>query len=234
MSPDLVLLPVVHRLPAADRVHAGQGKNGGNVKIQTIAICVALALGGCQSNQIRTSNPDVDTSSDNPQFVAFSLQGVDFEYAARQAADEFLQSNWFKRQSSREWIVMMGEVVNDTTFRLDTASMTSRMKRYLVNSGSFGFTAAVGTESSATVADYRQLSRSQLFDQSTGARGQAVKPDLEMLGAIRQRTNISGDRREQQLEYEFDFRVVDLGSGIERFQAFVPIEKQGSNSNFAW
>ena len=97
-----------------------------------------------------------------------------------------------------------------------------------------GFTAAVGTESSATVADYRQLSRSQLFDQSTGARGQAVKPDLEMLGAIRQRTNISGDRREQQLEYEFDFRVVDLGSGIERFQAFVPIEKQGSNSNFAW
>lgn len=204
------------------------------MKAQAIAVCLTIVLAGCQSNQIKTSNPTVDTTSENPAFVAFALQGVDFEYAARQAADEFLQSGWFRRQPDREWIVMMGEVVNDTTFRLDTASMTSRMKRYLVNSGNFGFTAAVGTESSATVADYRQLSKSKMFDQATGSRAKAVKPDLEMLGSIRQRTNISGDRREQQLEYEFDFRVVDLGTGIERFQAFVPIEKQGSNSNFAW
>ena len=60
MSPDLVLLPVVHRLPAADRVHAGQGKNGGNVKIQTIAICVALALGG---NTLVVGAPDDDDAA---------------------------------------------------------------------------------------------------------------------------------------------------------------------------
>lgn len=205
------------------------------MKLRIIATCVVLGLAGCQSNQVRTSNPDVDTTSKNSQMVSFGLQGVDFEYAARKAADEFMQAGWFQRQPpDREWIVMMGEVVNDTTYRLDTASMTSRMKRYLVNSGRFGFSAAIGKEATATVADYRQLSRSELFDQSTGTHVKAIKPDLEMLGAIRQRTNISGDRRQQQLEYEFDFRVVDLGSGIERFQAFVPIEKQGSNRNFAW
>jgi len=201
-------------------------------KILLAVLCIGLAA--CQTNQVRTSNPMAEESKDHGDFVAFGLQGVDFEYAARRAVDQFLESGWFQRQPDREWVVMMGEVVNDTTFNIDTASMTSRMKQYLVRTGRFAFTAAVGQEATRTVQDYRQLEKSRLFDQSTGSKRKAVKPDLEMLGVIRQRTNVSPDRKEQQLEYEFDFRVVDLGTGLERFQAFVPIEKLGSNKSFAW
>lgn len=198
-----------------------------------ITLSTLLVLAGCQSNPPISTNEVTETSRPG-EFETLALQSSDFEYAARRAVDEFLASGWLKRQPEREFIVMMGEVVNDTTLRIDTASMTSRMKKYLVNSGNFAFTAAIGKEATETVKDYRQLSRSKIFNQNTGAKGKAVKPDLEMLGIIRQRTNVSTDGGLQQIEYEFDFRVVDLGSGLERFQAFIPIDKLGSNKNFAW
>jgi PBP1b-binding outer membrane lipoprotein LpoB len=55
-----------------------------------------------------------------------------------------------------------------------------------------------------------------------------------MIGEISQTTNISADRSKQQLEYEFRLRVTDLSSGIILFDSLVPIDKRGSNKNFAW
>jgi PBP1b-binding outer membrane lipoprotein LpoB len=60
-----------------------------------------------------------------------------------------------------------------------------------------------------------------------------IAPDLEMSGAIRQRT-VTGSGNRQALEYEFDFRVVEVHSGLEIFQSFVKIDKTGSNQKFAW
>ncbi len=133
------------------------------------------------------------------------------------------------------WVVQMGEVVNDTTFRIDTASMTSRMKIAMTKTGQFIFTGATGTERTQFVQDSRQLSKSKMFNQKTVARnGTVIAPDLEMLGGIRQRTLVDGAQKQQQLEYEFDFRVVERDTGLEIFQSFIPIEKLGSNQNFAW
>jgi hypothetical protein len=204
-------------------------------KIFVVSI-LTMALAGCQSMSVSSSNPNANLSTTGDKaMVAFGLQGVDFEYAAKQAVQEFLESPYSKKPGGGRWVVQMGEVVNDTTFRIDTASMTSRMKRAMTKTGQFIFTGATGRDRTDFVADSRQLRKSALFDKSTVARnGTVVAPDLEMLGGIRQRTVVSADNSRQQLEYEFDFRVVERDTGLEIFQSFVPIDKLGSNKSFAW
>ncbi|HUH87463.1 MAG TPA: hypothetical protein VL003_05355 [Pusillimonas sp.] len=205
-------------------------------KIAITALMVAT-LAGCQTMPVSSSNPNADLSrTGQPGMVAFGLQSVDFEYAANQAVQEFMTSPFASQKPKRgRWVVQMGEVINDTTYRIDTASMTSRMKRAMTQSGEFIFTGATGRERTDFVADSRQLGKSKMFDKSTVARnGTVVAPDLEMSGTIRQRTVVGADQRQQQLEYEFDFRVVERDTGLEIFQAFVPIEKLGSNKSFAW
>lgn len=204
-------------------------------KIFVVSI-LTMALAGCQSMSVSSSNPNANLSTTGDKaMVAFGLQGVDFEYAAKQAVQEFLESPYSKKPGGGRWVVQMGEVVNDTTFRIDTASMTSRMKRAMTKTGQFIFTGATGRDRTDFVADSRQLRKSALFDKSTVARnGTVVAPDLEMLGGIRQRTVVSADKSRQQLEYEFDFRVVERDTGLEIFQSFVPIDKLGSNKSFAW
>lgn len=197
---------------------------------------MALVLAGCETIPIHSSNPGAGMSTTGEKaLVAFGLQSVDFEYAANQAVQEFLESPFSKKPGGGRWVVQMGEVVNDTTFRINTASMTSRMKRAMTKTGQFIFTGATGRERTDFVADSRQLRKSAMFDKSTVARnGTVVAPDLEMLGSIRQRTVVSADDSRQQLEYEFDFRVVERDTGLEIFQSFIPIEKLGSNKSFAW
>jgi uncharacterized protein (TIGR02722 family) len=204
-------------------------------KILLIAT-MALALAGCETIPVHSSNPNANLSTTGDKaLVAFGLQGVDFEYAANLAVQEFLESPFARKPGGGRWVVQMGEVVNDTTYRIDTASMTSRMKRAMTKTGQFIFTGATGRDRTDFVADSRQLRKSAMFDKSTVARnGTVVAPDLEMLGSIRQRTVVSANQDRQQLEYEFDFRVVERDTGLEIFQSFIPIDKQGSNKSFAW
>lgn len=205
-------------------------------KILISALAVA-ALAGCETIPVSSSTPGAGMSTTGQAgLVSFGLQSVDFEYAANEAVQEFLSSPFVGQKPKKgRWVVQMGDVVNDTTYRIDTASMTSRMKRAMTRSGQFIFTGATGRDRTEFVADSRQLSRSKMFDQSTVARnGTVVAPDLEMSGTIRQRTLVGADQRQQQMEYEFDFRVVERDTGLEIFQAFVPIEKLGPNKNFAW
>ncbi len=201
-----------------------------------IAAAVVATLAGCQTIPISSSNPNAAQSrTGQPALMSFGLQSADFEYAAKQAVQEFLESPFAKKPGGGRWVVQMGEVVNDTTFRINTASMTSRMKVAMTKTGQFIFTGATGRERTDFVADSRQLNKSKLFDKKTVARnGTVIAPDLEMLGGVRQRTVVGADQKQQQLEYEFDFRVVERDTGLEIFQSFIPIEKLGSNKSFAW
>lgn len=202
----------------------------------SLAVITALVLAGCQTMPVTSSNPNAESSrTGKPGLVSFGLQSTDFEYAANKAVQEFLESPYAKKPGGGRWVVQMGEVVNDTTFRIDTASMTSRMKIAMTKTGQFMFTGATGTERTNFVRDSRQLSKSKMFNQKTVARnGTVVASDLEMSGGIRQRTLVDGAQKQQQLEYEFDFRVVERDTGLEIFQSLIPIEKLGSNQNFAW
>ena len=191
-------------------------------------LILPLLLTACASTVVST-NPNASKKG----IDTFGLSTVDFDYAAKKSLDEFMMSPWLAKKEGR-WLVQMGNVRNETVQEVDTKRLTQRMMSHMTRNGRFAFSAVGGSLADSTVKDYRQLENSELYDQDSGAKGKALKPDLSMVGEISQTTNISGDRSKQQLEYEFRLRVTDLGSGIIVFDALVPIDKLGSNKNFAW
>lgn len=194
---------------------------------------MGLAISGCASMDVVSS---IGGNSGDPTAMdTFGLTTEDFNYAAKTAVDEFLASPASNRADGRRWRATLGEVVNDTTFKIDTRSMTSRMRNKLINSGKFSFSGFTGQDRTSFVVDSRQLSKSSMVDQRTVAKAGTVQaPDLEIYGEIRQRTNVSGDGERQRLEYEFDFRAVDAATGQIAFSTLVDIKKLGSNKSFAW
>ena len=193
---------------------------------------IGLALTGCANMDVVSSlgpEPNDPTAMDT-----FGLTTRDFNYAANMAVEEFLASPAAYRTAGNPWRATLGEVVNDTTFKINTRSMTTRIRNKLMNSGMFTFSGFTGQDATSFVVDSRQLAKSSLVDQSTVAKaGTALAPDLQISGAIRQRTNVSGDGDRQRLEYEFDFQAIDAKTGQIKFATLIDIEKLGSNNSFA-
>jgi uncharacterized protein (TIGR02722 family) len=185
-------------------------------------------LTACASTVVST-NPRANKDGIN----TFGLTTVDFEFAAKKSLDDFMMSPWLAKKDGR-WLVQIGNVRNETTQEIDTKRLTQRMMSHMTRNGKFAFSSVGGSMADSNVKDYRQLENSDLYDQETGAKGKATKPDLSMIGEIAQTTNVSADRSKQQLEYEFRLRVTDLSSGIIVFDSLVPIDKLGSNKNFSW
>ncbi len=191
-------------------------------------LALPLLLTACASNVV-TSNPRASKDGIN----TFGLTTVDFEFAAKKSLDEFMMSPWLAKKEGR-WLVQIGNVRNETTQEVDTKRLTQRMMSHMTRNGKFAFSSVGGSLADSNVKDYRQLENSDLYDQDTGAKGKAIKPDLSMVGEISQTTNVSADRSKQQLEYEFRLRVTDLALGVIVFDSLVPIDKLGSNQNFSW
>jgi len=191
-------------------------------------LALPLLLTACASTVV-TSNPRASKDGIN----TFGLTTVDFEFAAKKSLDEFMMSPWLAKKEGR-WLVQIGNVRNETTQEVDTKRLTQRMMSHMTRNGKFAFSSVGGSLADSNVKDYRQLDNSDLYDQDTGAKGKAIKPDLSMIGEIAQTTNVSADRSKQQLEYEFRLRVTDLASGVIVFDSLVPIDKLGSNKNFSW
>jgi uncharacterized protein (TIGR02722 family) len=198
------------------------------VKMILVA-CMPVLMVACASGKVSTTNP----MASKKEIDTFGLTTIDFEFAAKSALDEFMMSPWLAKKEGR-WLVQIGNVRNETVQEVDTKRLTQRMVSYMTKSGKFAFSSVGGSLADKSVKEYRQLEKSDLYDQDTGGKGKVVKPDLSMIGEISQTTNISADRSKQQLEYEFRLRVTDLSSGIILFDSLVPIDKRGSNKNFAW
>ena len=198
------------------------------VKMILVA-CMPVLLVACASGKVSTTNPMASKKEIN----TFGLSTVDFDYAAKSALDEFMMSPWLAKKEGR-WLVQIGNVRNETVQEVDTKRLTQRMVSYMPKTGKFAFSSVGGSLADSNVKEYRQLEKSDMYDQETGGKGKVVKPDLSMIGEISQTTNVSADRSKQQLEYEFRLRVTDLSSGIILFDSLVPIDKRGSNKNFAW
>jgi len=191
-------------------------------------LALPLLLTACASTVVST-NPRANKDGIN----TFGLTTVDFEFAAKKSLDDFMMSPWLAKKDGR-WLVQIGNVRNETTQEIDTKRLTQRMMSHMTRNGKFAFSSVGGSMADSNVKDYRQLENSDLYDQETGAKGKATKPDLSMIGEVAQTTNVSADRSKQQLEYEFRLRVTDLSSGIIVFDSLVPIDKLGSNKNFSW
>lgn len=197
-----------------------------------LMLALSVVIVGCQSMAVVSDNPM--GKSDN-SIKGFGLETVDFEFAAKKAVDEFLASPAATRSDGTRWRVAIGEVINDTTFNINTKSLTSRIRSSLIKSGKFTFSGFVGQDRTTFLNESQQLSKSKLVDQKSVAKGgTAQAPNLQLNGEIRQRNNVSGDRSKQSLEYEFDFTATDVVTGQIAFNTLIDIRKIGSNKNFAW
>ena len=197
-----------------------------------LMLSLSVVIVGCQSMAVVSDNPM--GKSDN-SIKGFGLETVDFEFAAKKAMDEFLDSPAATRSDGTRWRVAIGEVINDTTFNINTKSLTSRIRSSLIKSGKFTFSGFVGQDQTTFLKESQQLSKSKLVDQKSVAKGgTAQAPNLQLNGEIRQRNNVSGDRSKQSLEYEFDFTSTDVVTGQIAFNTLIDIRKIGSNKNFAW
>ena len=197
-----------------------------------LMLSLSVVIVGCQSMAVVSDNPM--GKSDN-SIKGFGLETVDFEFAAKKAMDEFLDSPAATRSDGTRWRVAIGEVINDTTFNINTKSLTSRIRSSLIKSGKFTFSGFVGQDQTTFLKESQQLSKSKLVDQKSVAKGgTAQAPNLQLNGEIRQRNNVSGDRSKQSLEYEFDFTATDVVTGQIAFNTLIDIRKIGSNKNFAW
>lgn len=201
-----------------------------------LLMSAAVVLTGCVQNAVVSSNPNSETNLGvKNAFESFGLTGVDFGYAASEAVEQFLEDPNSNKPGGGRYVVSLEDVTNDTTFDVDTRDLTSQMKRKMRMSGRFIFTAAVGENAHKMVGQSRELSRSKLVDQSSVAKnGTVIAPELFMYGSIRQNTNVSGDAKKQRLDYAFDLSVVDIDTGLIIFESYIPIDKTGSNRNFAW
>lgn len=209
-------------------------------KTAVFCLFAAVALAGCQRTDV-VSNVRLDAASDSAGLLSerqsintLGLQTRDFEFAAQRAVKAFLDSPNARRPGrAGPWIAQVGTVVNDTPLTIDTASVTSRIEIGLMKSGLFMITSATGSRSSAFVTDSRTPDNPDIFVPGTrpGA-GTVAAPELSIEGVIRQRSLASGGR--QQVEYEFDFKVIDAASGLNLFRDLVDIQKVGDNARFAW
>ena len=109
-------------------------------------LLASLLLTACQTTQVSTSNTLANQTRDQRVGVdTMQLESIDFEYAARKAVDQFLESPWYNNGKNRRWVIYMGEVINDSTSDVNTRSMTDRMRQYMTRSANFVFSAAVGS-----------------------------------------------------------------------------------------
>ena len=131
-------------------------------------------------------------------------------------------------------MVTTGQIVNDTTQRIDTRQLMASVEEELISSGVVDMTSAIGTTGDSMISESRKLRESDEFDQDTvQEKGQLVGPDLSFSGKIFERV-VYYDKRTKQVEYYIELIVTDLKTGLRFWQKQVQILKRGGNKVPMW
>jgi len=214
-------------------------KSGGRRLLLPLFICFLAAGGpiGCETTQtVNLTDPAYSARPAMGGETTFGLDYRDFEYAAKQAVDSFLNSpRSIKPGSNAPWIMAISRIVNDTTLVLDTDQLVKKIRIALLNSGRVVTTTAVGADGpeDRMSAQVRELRSSKLFNQKSVARsGTMVAPDLSLSGKIIQRIMRVGGK--QQVDYYFQLVATDIRTGLGYWEFEEVIAKLGDNTNFSW
>ncbi len=198
---------------------------------------IASLLAACAANpRVVSTNPlSGSAAGDRSAYESFSITSTDVAYAANEAIQQFLESPESIKPGGGRWVMNVGEVVNDTLQMFETRRLTAQMKQKLRMSNRFRFVNTEGPGISAATIGAREVQDSALFDQSTVAQdGTLMQADLYLEGLIGVDTTQSADMKQQQLSYFFILEVTEKNRGMQLFEAYIPIDKTGSNQNFAW
>ncbi|ADG94509.1 membrane lipoprotein lipid attachment site [Arcobacter nitrofigilis DSM 7299] len=173
-------------------------------------------------------------NSPKSSIVTMGIDRQDFEKAASDMAKSLLSSGALDKSGGGKSVVMMSDIVNDTTQRFDVKFLTKKLGIAILNSGKAILTSAVGTQRDDLAQDTRKLRNNDEFKKSTTIQKNTLyAPSLSLSGSILQRT-AKANRDEQIVEYYFQLSLTDIKTGLVTWEDEVVIGKIGSNDTVTW
>ncbi|MEA3289407.1 MAG: penicillin-binding protein activator LpoB [Campylobacterota bacterium] len=204
------------------------------------ALTATMLLTGCAKQpQIVGSNGGAKPA------MTMGIDRADFQKAASESIDSMLNARVLNKYLARKeaqngagWmpILMISDVKNNTTQRIDVDMLIKKIRIALLNDGRFVTTTAAragGPEDTAT-RDVRELAKDDLFNKKTvKAKDTATSPDFSLGGKIIQRNAKTGSG-DQLAEYYFQLTLTELGTGLALWEGESVIGKMGSNDTVSW
>lgn len=198
-------------------------------KIWVAAVGLSVLLSGCaKMPQIIGEN----TAHKSPTTMGIDRQ--DFEKAASDMVQTLFQSGVLSSKG-RKGVVMISDVINDTTQRIDTKMITKKIRIAILRSGQAYVTAAQGTERDDTTIKATRATRgNKEFNQKTAIKeGQMINADFGLAGYILQRSTKTADG-DQLVDYYFQMQLTDAVTGLAMWEDEVLVSKLGSNETVTW
>lgn len=173
-------------------------------------------------------------NSPKSSVVTMGIDRQDFEKAASDMAKSLLSSGALDKRGGGKNVVMMSDIINDTTQRFDVKFLTKKMRILILNSGKAIITSAVGTQRDDLAQDSRKLRDNEEFNKSTTIQKNTLyAPSLSLSGSILQRTS-KANKDDQIVEYYFQLSLTDIKTGLVTWEDEVVIGKIGSNDTVTW
>lgn len=198
--------------------------------MRTILILAAavMLITGCAT---KTTYINKDNDTGEP---VLSLDYRDFDTAINEIMTSLLDSGALRKEDGGKYVVVTGEIVNDTTQRIDTRQLMSSVEEQLINSGQVEVTSALGDATDDMLTETRDLRASDEFKQTTlPDKGEMIAPDLSFSGKIFERV-VYYDKKTKQVEYYIQLIATNIKTGLRFWQKQVQILKRGGIKTPMW
>ena len=196
-------------------------------KLIPVALC--LALTACGGTRVVDLNDEKEVSS--MQHV-MELEYRDWTNTAEKMTESMIASGALKNEAKP--VIAIGNIVNDTTQRIDSDMLTKKIRTTLLKSGK----AQIATNFSGedTTSDKVRTKRTNdEYDQKTIAqKGTLVAPNMSLSGKMLQR-NLKLESGwfssvDTRVEYYLQLTLTDLKTGLSVWEDEQPIIKEGKDA----
>lgn len=194
-----------------------------------IPVALCLALTACGGTRVVDLNDEQEVAS--MQHV-MELEYRDWTATAEKMTESMIASGALKAESKP--VIAIGNIVNDTTQRIDSDMLTKKIRTTLLKSGK----AQIATNFSGedTTSDKVRTQRgNDEYDQKTIAqKGTLIAPNMSLSGKMLQR-NLKLESGwfssvDTRVEYYLQLTLTDLKSGLSVWEDERPIIKEGKDA----
>ena len=196
-------------------------------KIIPVALC--LALTACGGTRVVDLNDEQEVSS--MQHV-MELEYRDWTNTAEKMTESMIASGALKAEPKP--VIAIGNIVNDTTQRIDSDMLTKKIRTTLLKSGKAQI--ATNFTGEDTTSDKVRTKRSDAeYNQSTIAqKGTLIAPNMSLSGKMLQR-NLKLESGwfssvDTRVEYYLQLTLTDLKTGLSVWEDEQPIIKEGKDA----
>ena len=196
-------------------------------RIIPMALC--LALTACGGTRVVDLN---DADEVNSMQQVMELEYRDWTKTAEKMTTSMIDSGVLKAQ--KKPVIAIGNIVNDTTQRIDTDILTKKIRTTLVKSGAAQIATNFSGEDTTSNA-VRNLRSNAEYDQGTIAQtGTLIAPNMSLSGKMIQR-NLKLESGwfssvDTRTEYYLQMTLTDLKSGLSIWEDEEPIIKEGKDA----